>query len=158
MAKVILMCGKICTGKSSYADKIRKDIHAVLFSIDEITLTLFGQEPGEKLNEYVALLQKYLLEKSAETVQNGINVIIDTGLWTKRERQEARNFYHLRNIKNEIHYLDISDEEWKRRIQKRNAEIREGVVSAYYIDEGLMKKANASFERPDRTEIDVWIE
>ena len=39
MSKVILICGKICSGKSTYAEWLRVQNNAVLLSIDEIMST-----------------------------------------------------------------------------------------------------------------------
>ena len=38
MSKVILTCGKICCGKTTYAQKLCKENNAILLSVDEITL------------------------------------------------------------------------------------------------------------------------
>ena len=43
MAKVIMTCGRICCGKTTYAQKLREERNAVILSIDEITLTLFPE-------------------------------------------------------------------------------------------------------------------
>ena len=48
MAKVYLICGKICSGKTTYAEKLCAENDAVLLSVDEMTLTVFGQNCGEK--------------------------------------------------------------------------------------------------------------
>jgi len=48
MAKVIMTCGKICSGKSTYAKQICIENHAVILSVDEIMLSIFGQHSGEK--------------------------------------------------------------------------------------------------------------
>ena len=40
MAKVILICGKICSGKSYYARKLKEKEHAVILSRDEMTYEL----------------------------------------------------------------------------------------------------------------------
>ena len=42
MAKVFIMCGKLCSGKSTYANRIRQTHKAVILSIDEIMLTLLS--------------------------------------------------------------------------------------------------------------------
>lgn len=97
------------------------------------------------------------MKKSTEFVEAGIDVVMDIGLWTKAKRKAVRDFYNLRNIVSEIHYLDISDTEWKKRIEKRNNQVSGHQVSAYYIDEGLVEKANHLFEKPDRFEVDVWV-
>ena len=44
MGKVILICGKIGSGKTTYANKLAKEINAVIFSHDDIILPLFGPE------------------------------------------------------------------------------------------------------------------
>ena len=38
--KVYLMCGKICSGKSTHAAALRIQHHAAVLSVDEITLAL----------------------------------------------------------------------------------------------------------------------
>lgn len=40
-SKIYLICGKICSGKSTYSQKLRDEHKAVILSVDEITLVLF---------------------------------------------------------------------------------------------------------------------
>lgn len=156
MPKVIMTCGKVCSGKSTYAQKLRKQYKAVILSVDEITLAMLGNDVGENLDEYVEKTEAYLFEKSVEIIETGINVVLDWGLWTKQEREYAREFYRKHNIPCEIHYLDISDEEWYRRIKRRNTDIAAGRTSAYIVDEGLAEKVTKLFEKPGENEIDVF--
>lgn len=158
MAKAYLMCGKICSGKSTYAEKLRRDLRAVLLSVDEITLALFGQDVGEMHDTYVERTERYLYAKSLEILECGIDVVLDWGLWTKRERDEARAFYKERGIPCEIHYLSVAPEVWREWIEMRNRAILAGETEAYFVDEGLMGKFDALFETPDRSEVDVWVE
>ncbi|MBR5091368.1 MAG: ATP-binding protein [Ruminiclostridium sp.] len=153
--KEIMTCGRICSGKSTYARKLREEYRAVILSVDEITLALFGNDAGEKHDEYVERLKNYLYGKSVEIVGTGTNVILDWGFWTRKERDYARRFYTERGIACELHYLSISDEEWERRIKQRNDYISEGRTSAYYVDDGLKAKFAAIFEPPGEHEADV---
>ena len=155
MAKVILICGKICSGKSTYAEQLRIQNNAVLLSTDEITLALFGQHCGDKHDDYVERTQNYLFNKSLELIEVGINVILDWGFWMKEERDYAREFYNSRNIACAFHYIDISDNTWKARLKKRNSEVLAGTTSAYYIDDNLAEKFGSIFEVPNEDEIDV---
>ena len=157
MAKVICICGKICCGKTTYAQSLLKKEHAVLLSTDEITLALFDQHIGEKHDEIVERTQNYLLQKSIEIIENDISVILDWGFWQKEERTAARAFFAAHDIPCEFHYLDISDEIWQQRLQKRNAAILAHETSAYYVDEGLAKKFGGLFEAPEQEEIDRWL-
>ena len=144
MAKVYLICGKLCCGKTTYSQKICDENDAVLLSVDEMTLTVFGQNCGEKHDEYVLNAKKYLLNKSLALIDKNINIVLDWGFWTKAERESAKGFYKSRNIEYELHYIDISDETWKSRLHKRNNAVLAEETSAYYVDENFAKKC-ASF-------------
>ncbi len=155
MAKVILICGKICSGKSTYAEQLRIQNNAVLLSTDEITLALFGQHCGDNHDDYVERTQNYLFNKSLELIEVGINVVLDWGFWLKEERDYSREFYNSRNITCEFHYIDISEETWKARLKKRNSEVLAEMTSAYYIDDNLAEKFASIFEVPNADEINV---
>ena len=157
MAKVYMMCGRLCSGKSTHAREIRDEKHAVILSVDEITLALFGQDAGDKLDEYVARTEEYLFKKSVEIIRSGIDVVLDWGFWTKEEREHAGAFYREQGIESELHYIDISDEEWEKRLGKRNRDVIENKTDAYYVDRGLADKFRAIFEKPGPEEIDVLI-
>ena len=157
MSKVIMTCGKICSGKSTYAKEQRKQRKAVILSVDELTLALFGRDAGEKLDDYVAKTKEYLYKKSLEIIDSGIDVILDWGFWTKEERACARSFFDSNGIANEFHYIDIDDDEWHRRIEKRNQDILAHKSDDYYVDEGLSAKFQAIFEKPDPSEMDRWV-
>lgn len=157
MAKAIMMCGRICSGKSTYAENLRIKLGAVVLSVDEITLALFDGDAGEKHDEYVERAEKYLYEKSLEILETGVDVILDWGFWTAAERRQARAFYAAHDIENEFHCIDIPDDEWKRRLEKRNRDVSGKRIKAYYVDEGLAEKFGRIYEKPEKNEIDVWV-
>ena len=59
----------------------------------------------------------------------------------------------------ELHYIHVSDENWKKQIEERNkmVENRKG-GSNFYLDEGLISKLISKFEEPAEDEVDVWYE
>lgn len=157
MAKAFLICGKICCGKSTYAERLRIEKNAVLLSVDEIMLAVFGPYAGDKHDEYTEKIQKYLFEKSVEIIKSGINVILDWGFWTRDKRSEAREFYAVRGIECEFYYIDISDEVWKNRIRRRNESVLKRENAAYIVDGNLLAKFEGLFEPPSEDEVDVWV-
>ena len=157
MAEVIMTCGKICSGKSTYAQKLRQELGAVILSIDELMLSVLGSDTGDKHDEYVRRCEMYLYKKSAEIVAAGTDVILDWGFWTKAQRDFARSFYKESGIDCELHYIIVSDDEWRKRIMRRNAEVEAGRSDAYFIDDGLAAKFESIFQMPDESEIDVMI-
>lgn len=156
MAKVILLCGKIASGKSVYAERIKKEENAVLLSVDELVLSILGNDLGEKHDEITGRVQAYLFDQSVEIVQAGSNVLLDWGFWTREKRCAARAFYEKIGVISEMHYIDTPDDVWQRNIEIRNRAVLAGQTNAYYVDEGLLQKLKAAFEVPDRSEIDVW--
>lgn len=157
MAKVFLICGKICCGKSTFAERLQKEKHAALLSVDEIMLALFGPFAGDRHDEYTQKIQHYLFEKSIELIRSGIHVILDWGFWTKKRRDEAKRFYAIRGVECELYYIDISDEVWKERITRRNQSVQNGENAAYPVDSNLLAKFESLFEVPSKDETDVWV-
>ena len=76
--KVIMTCGKICSGKSTYARKLRDEYKAVILSVDEITLALFGQDAGGKLDGYVEKLKAKFASMFEPPDESETDVIINT--------------------------------------------------------------------------------
>ena len=158
MATVILTCGKLCSGKSTYARKLQAERNAVLLSIDELTLALFPEGAGDRHDLYAERSERYLLELSLQILRAGTDVVLDWGLWTRAVRTRVRGFYASRGIPCELHYLRVPAEEWARRIARRNAQMQSGGTSAYFVDEGLLRKAESLFEEPSPEEIDRIID
>ncbi len=157
MAKVFLICGKICSGKTVYAKRLCREKGAALLSVDEIMLALFGQYAGERHDEYTEKVQKYLFQKSVELVRNHISVVLDWGFWTREGRSAARQFYERQGIDAEFHGIRISGALWQKRVEQRNRAVAAGEAEAYLIDENLAAKFEKLFEEPEDGEIDVWV-
>lgn len=156
MAEVIITCGKLCSGKTTCAKKLSRERNGVILSIDEVMLALFPEGAGEKHDLYVRRTEEYLLSLSLQLTRTGTDVILDWGLWTREQRDRIRAFYRAHDTAYRICYLRISSEEWNRRIRKRNAGQKEN-PSAYYVDEGLLRKFESLFEEPGADETDVTV-
>ena len=154
---VTLICGKLCSGKTTYAHQLRRERHAVLLSCDEITLALTGLDCGAAFDGIAARTQAYLYDKAAEIAGDDIPVILDWGFWTKESRAAARSFFDARGIPYTFVYLDVPEDVHRARIAKRNAAVEAGELLAYYVDEGLARKFEEKFEIPEKWEIDTWI-
>ena len=156
MGKVIIVCGKICSGKSYYSRKLKEELNAVIISPDEATYDLIKNEQGEFYNIFSDRLIKYLTKKVGEIAKAGVNVIFERGLWSKQERKNAREYYKNNGIECEIHYVCVDDETWKQNIAERNQRVLDGNGgSDFYLDEGLMKKLESKWEEPTDDEVDV---
>ncbi|HBI51921.1 MAG TPA: hypothetical protein DDX72_03970 [Ruminococcaceae bacterium] len=73
-----MTCGKICSGKSTLAQKLRLEYKAVILSVDDITLALLGQDPGGKLDGYVEKLKAKFASMFEPPDESETDVIINT--------------------------------------------------------------------------------
>lgn len=159
MAKVIAICGKICSGKSYYTQQLKDKENAVILSTDEATFDLIENKQGEFYNIFADRVNKYLMKKAAEIVAVGCNVILDWGFWTKEERTDTTKYFKNQGVDVEWHYIDTEPSRWKALIEERNAKVKSGNGgSDFYVNEGLLNKMLSKFEEPKKEEIDIWVE
>ncbi len=157
--KAILLCGKICSGKSYYAERLRVQEHAVILSCDALTFALFDGNLGEAHDAMSERIWQYLYARSLDILEAGVSVILEWGFWTKENRTAARQFYESRGIPCEFHYVEVPEEVWRQNIAERNRRVLAGTAKdAYYVDDGLLAKLEAAFEIPERDEMDIWYE
>ena len=147
--KVILLIGKIASGKTTYARKLG----GMLISCDQLMQSMFPGGCGEHHDMLAERARKYLLELARQCAASGVVPVVDFGFWTPALRQEAIDA--LPGCELEWHYLDIPEEEWHRRINRRNAAILagQGSPSDYFVDEGLLQKVNRLFIPPTEAEL-----
>ena len=154
--KVIALCGKIASGKTFYANQIKERENAIIFSIDELTYYSFDNRKGENYIDITQRALNYFKEKSVDIVNQGINVILDIGLWSKKERKNISEYFKDKAIKFEIHYIKIDEKSWKENINERNKRIDDGNKGFdFYVTEGLKKKMFENWEEPTEDEVDV---
>ena len=157
MSQVILVCGKLCSGKSTYARRLQSaSPNAVILSCDELMLTLFPQGAGTHHDTLSERARTYLFSLSLDILKSGADVILEWGFWTKRWRQIARAFYESHGIACSLHYLDVTPEILQRHILARNQAVQQDATNVYAVDEGLLAKMNTFFEEPEQDEVDVW--
>ena len=126
MAKVMLLCGKICSGKTTYCNRLREMGRAVLLSCDEVESRLFHQSLGDRHDAVAADIKGYLRQKAAEIAAAGCNVVLDWGFWTRAERADISRFFQDQGVPYEWHYIAVSPEAWQRNIAARNAAVLAG--------------------------------
>lgn len=157
MSKAYLICGKICSGKSWYARRLKEQLNAVILSTDELTYDLIHNEQGGFYDMLSGNANLYLRKKAVEIVKAGADVILDWGFWTAQDRKDISGFLKEQGVQYEWHYIDIEDELWRKNIAERNRRVQAGNGgSDFYVNEGLLKKVVERFEVPGNTEIDVW--
>ena len=149
--RAILLIGRLCCGKSTYARRLMAEERAVLLSVDELMQTLFPDGAGEQHDLWAHRCRAYLYAKTRQLAQQGYVPVLDFGFWSRAMRQEAAQA--LSGLTLDWRYLDIPQSVWQERIARRNAAIETGQQGEYYVDEGLLAKCEALFEAPTLQEL-----
>ena len=147
--KIILLIGKICSGKTTYARTLR----GMLLSCDQLMQTMFPGGCGEHHDLLAARARAYLFGFARQCADAGVMPVIDFGFWTPQMRREATEA--LAGYELDWRYLDVTQTEWERRIAGRNAAIEAGRAepSDYFVDEGLRRKVEELFVPPTAEEL-----
>jgi len=90
MPSIHIMHGFIGFGKTTTAKIIARENSAVRLEIDGFMAKLFGRNPiRDGYWKYSERVKGLIWDLAKEVINNGIDVVIDHGFWTKQERADA---------------------------------------------------------------------
>jgi len=118
-----MVCGKIASGKSTLANWLASENDTVIFSEDDWMTHLYPNEICS-LADYVRCSGrvKHALSGHVQTLlAMGISVVLDFPFNTIKNREWGRTLFSSANAQHQLHYLDVSDEACKARLNARNA-------------------------------------
>ena len=162
MAKVIILCGKIASGKSFYANILKEKNNAIILSVDELMLKLSDSCLGGRHDDIAIRCEKYFYGLAEQIISFGMDVIIDFGYWSQEERKEAKDYFNKRNIIFELHYIKITEKIRYNQLKQRNEKLRDVLrvkpkERVYIINDELLQRLDNKFEEPSNDEIDFLI-
>jgi predicted kinase len=127
------MTGKVASGKTTYARQKEKNENAVVLSVDELQLSIFGPTPTrDQIDSTYEGARDYQLVVAQKFLNNGLDVYLDWGLWGRFERAEIKQKILQLGYDVKVIYFQVPDEirrEWN---SKRN----EGMDGASFKIEG----------------------
>mgnify|MGYP000704025949 CR=1 FL=1 len=146
MAKVMILCGKVAAGKTTFA-KQHDDHKTVVLSIDELAIRLQDHCQGpqtlqvleKNIRAYDCLLMKQLINK-------GMDCILDHGHWSRESRKEVIQFCETHKMDYEIVWLRCPKRIRLQRLLKRNEILEKNHVQGYLIDQEKLERFDQWFE------------
>ncbi|MEI7875973.1 MAG: ATP-binding protein [Alphaproteobacteria bacterium] len=118
-----LLCGKIAAGKSTLAKRLAARPGTVLISEDHWNATLFPDELKtiEDYSRYSARVRAAMGPHVVSLLKAGLSVVLDFQANTLAIRRWMRTLIDDSGAAHELHFLDVPDEDCKRRLRARNA-------------------------------------
>lgn len=155
---VYLLCGKVGSGKSTYAKILADKINstgkgAFILSADALMLRLFDECIGpERHQEFLSRCKGFLYYQAEQLLEMNIDVILDFGFWSKSERTNVIQHFSLFNAECRLVLLNPAYEAITANLEKRNQLVEKGLLRAYHIDMEKRKRFDSFFELPDADE------
>ena len=116
---LFLAVGLPATGKTSAARRVEIEHDALRLTKDEWMKALYGDENPSSASD---VIEGRLIRIALRTLELGGNVVIDFGLWGRDERSALRQAAADRGANVEMVYLDVSQTEQRRRLDRRQAD------------------------------------
>ena len=139
-----MLCGRIGSGKTTFAKRLEREIKAVRFTHDEWVARLFGTSPPEKdFAEHYASVDALVWKTAISVVRAGSDVIVDYGFWSRESRRLARDRVSEVGATPKFYLISCPQELAKDRTLKRS---ENPPSDSLWIDEPAFEKLNALFE------------
>lgn len=145
------LCGKMGAGKSTMAKQVASEQRAVLLSEDEWLSTLYPNQIHTfgDYQKHARLLKPLIESHVQQLLRLGIHVVMDFPANTKASRFWFLQLSENAGANHRLIYLNRSDEQCLRQIQKRRI-MEPGRVA--FDTEEVFHHVTSFFEAPDDTE------
>jgi predicted kinase len=154
-----LVCGKISSGKSTLASQLADNPKTVLISEDAWLTALYPAEIKD-LADYVRCsgrLKAALGGHIQALLVAGNSVVLDFPANTVEGRLWMKSLFEAAGVAHELHFLDVSDEICKTRLQARNAtgehpfkttDAEFDLITSYFVPPTVAEGFNIIRHRP----------
>lgn len=153
-AKLHLISGLPCAGKTTYAEQLAEKSGAVYLSLDHWLLTAFGRyqvntiEHDEHVRRVYAI-RGLIWEMTCELMARGAEVILDDGFFLRADRKQYIERASAMGVPTVTHFIDTDPDTIRRRLEARNLDPSD---EHFEIAPDTLDAYIAFFERPDDSE------
>ena len=147
---LILVCGPVGAGKTTYSIALAKEIGAIRFSIDPWMQTLFSKDMQSLdyswIVERVERCHKQIWEVAEQVLRLNGNVVLDLGFTTREQRTFFVGLGKAIDVEAKIHYLDAPVEVRRKRVINRNTD-KDPLLYSFEVTDFMFDFMEEKFEQ-----------
>ena len=126
---VHMIHGYLGAGKTTFARKLERELPAIRFTQDEWVTGIFGNGPLDP-DSMLKPIRDLIEGCWTRCVELGLNVVLDNGFWSRRERNETRTKAVNLGANYRLYSLAVPDEIAWTRVEQRNRDLH----GSWFID------------------------
>ncbi len=155
-----LIVGNTGSGKTTYANTLKKEVDGIVFSIDKWNNILFILDKKEEdgLQWFLERIERseLLIMSLIEQLENiGVDSILDLGLSKFEHREKFRKFAKDNSFEIKTHFIDVSKEIRLSRVMERNG--TKGDTFEFEVTQENFDFMENWFEKPTGSELENGI-
>lgn len=150
MAEIVLCCGQVSSGKSTFARRLAAERGHFPFSADEWMRHFYGEPPErEVFDRQLGQCCEMIYRMAERLLARGVDVVLDFGFWRRAERAAVRQRFEAGGHQCRMIYFPIEAHRQWAYLQTRQAD---PAVDHYAISAETLAVLNAMFEPPEPDE------
>jgi len=152
LSEIVLCCGKVCSGKSTFVKILEEQFQYYTFSADDWMLKLYDEtEDRVVFDKNLLRCTELIYSVSEKILKNNStnNIALDFGFWKKTNRNEIRDRFSKLGYSVSLVYFPIEFEQQITNMNKRQKTQR---IVHYHFNRETVYTLNMYFEEPDNTE------
>ncbi|WP_405569345.1 AAA family ATPase [Winogradskyella sp. Asnod2-B02-A] len=151
-----LIVGNTGSGKTTYANELKRKINGIVFSIDTWNNVLFLPDKKETdgldwFLERIERSERVMLSLIHQLEGSKTDAILDLGLAKFGHREKFRKFAEMNGYNIKLHFLDVSKAKRLERVLKRNTE--KGDTFEFEVTQDNFNFMETWFEKPSENEM-----
>jgi len=98
------------------------------------------------------IIETIQLEIAEQALRLGVDVILENGFWTRKERDRYRAMAKALGAKAKLYFLDVPRDELLRRLKRRNERLP---PDTFHVQESDLDRWISQFEAPTAEELET---
>jgi hypothetical protein len=131
-------------GKTTFARRLEQQEGAIRFTHDEWMHRLYGPNPpADRFQTLARRVEELIWQLAGDLLSRGVDVILDTGFWSRASRDEARRRVERAGATCLLYRLNCDEQILRSRVERRSGHVP---PDSLWINQAAFEQFKGRFE------------